>query len=117
MTMAKAVAAAMQRASLALSRAAAGEVLDIAKLRSEIPAKATSTDVQPITFDQLINGWAAEKRPSEKTLYEWTRVMRQLAAFVGHDDARRLGCAAKRLGTRGSRRYAPSCSGQLTTIF
>ncbi len=90
-TMAKAVAAAMQRASLALSRAAAGEVLDIAKLRSEIPAKATSTDGQPITFDQLISGWAAEKRPSEKTLYEWTRVVRQLAAFVGHDDARRLG--------------------------
>ena len=41
-------------------------------------------------FDELIRSWAAEKRPAEKTIYEWKRVLNQLASFLGHDDAARL---------------------------
>lgn len=44
----------------------------------------------PIQFDELVKGWAAEKRPAEKTIYEWKRVVQQLIAFLGHDDAGRL---------------------------
>ncbi len=37
-----------------------------------------------------MKGWAAEKRPAEKTLYEWTRVVRQFTTFLGHNNAARL---------------------------
>jgi integrase len=43
-----------------------------------------------VSFAALIAGWAAEKRPSEKTLYSWQRVFDRLASFVGHRDAARL---------------------------
>jgi integrase len=45
---------------------------------------------EPLPFEKVIQGWAAERRPVEKTQYEWSRVIRQLAIFIGHDDARRL---------------------------
>jgi integrase len=38
----------------------------------------------------LFEGWAAEKRPTEKTIYSWKRVLDQLVEFVGHTDAVRL---------------------------
>jgi integrase len=37
-----------------------------------------------------VNGWAGERRPTEKTLYSWRRVLGQLAACLGHDDASRV---------------------------
>ncbi|GJD51052.1 Tyrosine recombinase XerC [Methylobacterium crusticola] len=45
---------------------------------------------QPVGFDELVKGWAAEKRPAEKTRYEWTRVMAQFSSFLGHEDAARV---------------------------
>lgn len=38
----------------------------------------------------LIEGWAAERQPTPKTLYSWRRVLDQLATFAGHRDATRL---------------------------
>jgi len=38
----------------------------------------------------LLDGWARERKPVEKTVYEWTRVVRQFTDFVGHDDASRI---------------------------
>jgi hypothetical protein len=35
-----------------------------------------------------VSAWAAERRPVQKTIYEYKRVMRVLAGFLGHDDAR-----------------------------
>ena len=43
-----------------------------------------------ITFQSLLDGWAAEKQPTEKTIYTWRRVVDQIAAFVKHKDAARL---------------------------
>jgi hypothetical protein len=43
-----------------------------------------------VDFEVLVDGWAAEKHPSPKTLYSWRRVMAQLAGFVGHRDTARL---------------------------
>ena len=34
-----------------------------------------------------MSAWAAERRPVQKTVYEYKRVMRVLAGFLGHDDA------------------------------
>lgn len=93
----KAVAAAVQRASLALSRLARGEVVDnpakIATVSSRTPANASavSNGMAPeVKFSVLVDGWAAEKRPAKKTLYEWKRVVRQLTDYLGHDDAIRV---------------------------
>jgi integrase len=44
-----------------------------------------------VSLDDLVKGWAAETHPAEKTLYEWTRVVGQLATFLGHRDAARIG--------------------------
>jgi integrase len=45
---------------------------------------------QPFAFSDLVDGWAKERRPVAKTIYEWSRVVKQLAAFLKHDDARAL---------------------------
>ena len=92
--LAKAVAAAVQRAGLVLDRLARGDYT------AEIPRTASLADAimkgraglgsRKSRFNELTTGWAAEKRPAPKTIYEWKRVLRQLATFLGHDDAGRL---------------------------
>lgn len=37
-----------------------------------------------------MDGWAGARKPVQKTIYEWTQVMRQFKDFVGHDDASRI---------------------------
>ena len=54
------------------------------------PAQQSATTTPLVLFEQLVRGWEAEKRPREKTKYMWSRVMDQLAEFVGHRDAKRL---------------------------
>lgn len=87
--LAKAVGAAVQRASVQLASMA----------RGEFGAPNSSTPVQQlrqpngagaVSLEKLVEGWAAEKRPSQKTLYEWRRVISELARFLGHDDASRI---------------------------
>ena len=43
-----------------------------------------------VILASLLDGWAAEKRPTEKTIYSWKRILEQLGKFVGHNDAARL---------------------------
>jgi integrase len=92
--LAKAVAAAVQRASLTLERYARGEPApDLIWGSGSGVGSGTRRTVsggKPVKFDELIAGWAAEKRPAEKTIYEWKRVLSQLASYLGHDDAARL---------------------------
>ncbi|WP_238192744.1 site-specific integrase [Methylobacterium frigidaeris] len=92
-TIAKAVGAALQRASLTLERYALGDVADEAlpvRPRSVPSAPAPKTSASKVEFDELVKGWAAERNPAEKTLYDWNRVMVQLAEFIGHRDAARV---------------------------
>ncbi|TXN74261.1 site-specific integrase [Methylobacterium sp. WL8] len=94
-TLAKAVAAAIQRASLILKRHALGDVPG-----DDRPPKTPLVAPTPVTrrmgtqasvkFNDLVNGWAAERKPAEKTVYDWTRVMAQLSAFLKHDDVGRI---------------------------
>ena len=44
----------------------------------------------PLPLQTLLDGWAAEKQPTQKTIYSWKRVLEQLGTFVGHNDAARL---------------------------
>ncbi len=90
---AKAIGAGVQQAVLALKRQANGD------FSSSAPAPQASSFQNPVpdarqqekvAFPSLLEGWAAEKQPTQKTLYSWTRVVDQLAAFLGHSDAVRL---------------------------
>jgi len=53
-------------------------------------ASAVDKPSKPVAFESLLDGWAAEKRPTDKTIYSWKRVLNQLSEFVGHRDATRL---------------------------
>jgi integrase len=93
--LAKAIAAAIQRASLTLARLARGEVSPELGITPRPTPRLDSQEqnpgpAAPVRFDDLVKGWAAERRPTEKTLYEWSRVLQQFARFLGHDDAGRL---------------------------
>jgi integrase len=86
--LAVAVGTATQRASLTLARLAKGEIFSTASLfptGSKAPA-----DAQPLSFKFLVDGWSTERRPVAKTVYEWSRVVRQLVEYLGSDDARSL---------------------------
>ncbi|WP_156399108.1 hypothetical protein [Methylobacterium sp. Leaf466] len=90
--LAKAIAAAVQRASMTLARYARGEFdgpslgAPVSMHRGAAPTSASPAR-SSVTFDELVKGWATERSPTEKTLYEWGRVIRDFAAFVGHVDA------------------------------
>ena len=92
--LAKATAAVIQRASLTLKRIALGEVEHPSPFQARrnpptgMPER--SRGYVPVTFDELVKGWAAERKPVEKTIYDWSRVMAQLVRFLEHDDARRV---------------------------
>lgn len=94
-SLAKAISAAIQRASLTLERYALGDIADevgpTPAQRVATPSRTQRVETSsPIKFEDLVKGWAAERRPADKTVYDWTRVLAQLAVFVGHDDAARV---------------------------
>jgi integrase len=90
---AKAISTGAQRAALTLNRRAKGDYSP----DSSFPVATRANDIiavdnptTPVTLETLLEGWAAEKRPTEKTIYSWKRVLDQLVEFVGHTDAVRL---------------------------
>ena len=90
----KAFGAAIQRASLDLAKLAKGEFATPPSSQPAMsvaqPRPNTVGANEPVTFETLIAGWAAERRPMQKTIYEYKRALGNLAAFLGHDDATRL---------------------------
>jgi Domain of unknown function (DUF6538) len=92
-TLARAIARAIHRASLTLAKLANGEVFAGALFSpvAVVSAPQISRAAQrPVTFQELVDGWAAERRPVAKTIYEWSRVVRELEKHLGHSDAHRL---------------------------
>lgn len=86
--LARAVSAAMRRASVTLEKLALGEGLDARIVVN--PGAQTGAPGKPISLDELVEDWSRERSPSKKTLYEWTRVIKELKAYLGHDDAARI---------------------------
>ncbi|WP_369528365.1 DUF6538 domain-containing protein [Bradyrhizobium diazoefficiens] len=91
-TMARAIGAAIQRASLLLAKLARGENIPELPFPNlpVSPVSGVSRSSQPVSFQRLLDGWAAERRPVTKTVYEWSRVVRELEKYLGHTDAHRL---------------------------
>jgi hypothetical protein len=89
--LASAIAAALQRASLTLGQLAKGghPVSTISSTPNSISA-ISEPPRKRVSLGELVKGWAAEQRPVAKTQYEWSRVVRQLETYLGHDDALRL---------------------------
>jgi integrase len=91
----KAFGATIQRAaSLTLAKLAIGQLEALmgspaSPTRSEVGSQAAISS-EPLKFETLVAGWATERRPMPKTVYEYKRVMRVLTGFLGHDDARRV---------------------------
>jgi integrase len=87
----RAVAMAMKRASMTLAREADAR---FGRASGHAPRQAdahgTRGEAQAVAFSHVLSGWEAEKRPTRKTVYEWTRVINELVAFLGHDDAARV---------------------------
>ncbi|KAB0677260.1 site-specific integrase [Aureimonas leprariae] len=91
--LAKAVGVVLQQASLALAASAQGsDILSGAFAGAFAPTRpvAPSRPQTSLSFDDAVKLWIAEKQPRERTVYEWRRVLKELAAFVGHSDAGRL---------------------------
>ncbi|MGU3666164.1 DUF6538 domain-containing protein [Methylobacterium sp. A49B] len=88
--LAKAMAAAVQRASLVLERLARGDSVDLDSTLPKRTQIAPAAAGKPVSFDELLKGWTAEKQPRAKTIYEWSREVGKFAAFLGHDDAARV---------------------------
>jgi integrase len=89
--LARAIAAAVQRASLALTRLAKGETIAETLFSPAVSAPSLHLPSQrPVSFQEIVDGWALERRPVAKTQYEWTRVIRELEKFLNHKDAHRL---------------------------
>ena len=87
---AKAIAVAIQRASLTLARMAKGEAPSQWMMAPLGAVQMPTATKAPLSFDELVKGWAAERRPVAKTLYEWSRVVQQLKAHLGCDDVHRI---------------------------
>ncbi|WP_373291765.1 DUF6538 domain-containing protein, partial [Bradyrhizobium guangdongense] len=80
-TMARAIGAAIQRACLALAKLARGEGLTQFAFSPAVmlgggPAASLASQ-RTTSFQELLDGWEAERRPVAKTIYEWSRVARQ----------------------------------------
>jgi hypothetical protein len=89
--LARAIAAAVQRASLVLVRLSKGEAFAQTLFSPMVPApSAQPASQRPVSFQEIVDGWVLERRPVAKTQYEWTRVFRELEKFLGHKDAHRL---------------------------
>lgn len=87
--LARAVSAAMHRASLELEHMALGGPAVSARKSSAL-SQFPSQPHRGVPLRELLDGWAKEKTPGKKTLYDWTRVVGHLEQFLGHSDAGRL---------------------------
>jgi hypothetical protein len=56
-----------------------------------VVALKTNNRLLPITMMNIIDGWARDNEPTEKTVYSWKRIMAKLTAHVGHDDVTQIG--------------------------
>ena len=54
------------------------------------PAPAGQLGRPSMTMSALIDGWAREREPTEKTNYSWRQIMEKLTRHVGYDDVTRL---------------------------
>ncbi|MCJ2007969.1 DUF6538 domain-containing protein [Methylobacterium sp. J-092] len=90
---AKAVASQVQRASLALAALARGEPEAPPMAPQAAASPMSQPAVKPVLLSELIEAWwrqAERTGKSPSTRESYTNTMRQLHAFLDHEDARRV---------------------------
>ena len=90
--LAKTIGLAFQRAELDRQKLRQGD-FSVLLVSTDAPKWVSGGKIpnrKAVSFKALLDGWAAEKQPVEKTLYTWDRVLKQVGDFVRHDDATRL---------------------------
>jgi integrase len=85
----RAVSHTLQRASQAIETMAKGGHL-LYEPENATRKSEESHSTNPISFDELLNGWSDEKRPAEKTVYMWSNVCHAFTEFIGHSDASKV---------------------------
>lgn len=85
--LARAVTAAVHRASVDLKQMALGGSTFPATHNG---AATLSHSYRGVTLRDLLAGWAKEKSLGKKTLYDWTRLVGHLEQFLGHSDVGRI---------------------------
>jgi integrase len=87
---AKAIGVGAQKAALTLKRQAKGDFSPEGWLAASPQAASSVSSVKPVAFQVLLEGWAAEKQPTQKTISSWTHVLEQFGSFIGHNEATRV---------------------------
>ena len=89
--LARAISGAMQEASVALGSFSDGNFSALPPIQNfnvhPIAALNRNAQSKGVKFQVLFDGWAAEKKPTVKTLYTWKRVVGQLVEYLEHDNA------------------------------
>ncbi|MFC5554822.1 DUF6538 domain-containing protein [Methylobacterium iners] len=89
---ARAIAAQVQRASLTLTALARGEP-DAGSVTTRAAAPAATPPVKAVGLIELVEAWWQEAErtgKSDSTRESYTNTIKQLAAFLGHDEAQRV---------------------------
>lgn len=89
---AKAIAAQVQRASLTLAALARGEP-EAASATSQATARPSRPALKPVRLSELVEAWwqeAEQTGKSESTRESYTNTIRQLHAFLEHEEAHRI---------------------------
>jgi hypothetical protein len=83
------LAVGAQKAALTLQRQAKGD-FSPEWLGSAPQAAPSVSSAKSVALSALLEGWAAEKQPTQKTISSWQKVLKQFGVFAGHNDAVRL---------------------------
>lgn len=89
--LARSICNALQGAALELKRLSMVTVfsrpVDSASVRADLVGDAKASEPpKPVPAKDIFDGWAAERRPNQKTLYSYERVLGAFMGFVGGDD-------------------------------
>ncbi|WP_199805672.1 DUF6538 domain-containing protein [Bradyrhizobium lablabi] len=81
--LARCIARVIQRASLRLKRLADGEPFEAITPFAIHQRASPASSRETVSFSKLVEGWTGERRPGLKTVYEWQRLIKHLASFLG----------------------------------
>lgn len=87
----RSICGALQAAALELKRISATPAFGQPTEKALLPTAATggqkaSVPPKSVPAKDIFDGWAAERRPNQKTLYSYERVLAAFMTFVGKDD-------------------------------